>query len=825
MSGKIQQRRQQDPPTLDDLAGCKRWVTWREEPRLGGIKPTKVPFDPSNQKRKALANNSDTWGTRAEAEAALQRVVNGPIGGVGIELGDLGDGRAVGGIDLDTCRGPEGTVDPWALSLLERLGTYSEISPSQTGVKAFFTYDPAALPELQAAMAGTLGKSWKRPNGGEHPPAIELYLGGQFFTITGDRLPDFPVPLMPVPTALLLKLIHTIGPGFKGNGARQSGESGKGRSEKALAQAAVLHRQGADYDQMVAGLLAACDPEIAAWARDKGGAQSGREFRRIWEKLKAGQEAPRPNGRDHALDGAPIAWPEPLDLFADPNSEAPELRHVHIPLAINDFCFDTAARMGVDPTSVALGCIVSCASVISDEWAVQPKRHDYEWTEGPRLWGAILGNPSILKTPVIRACTRPIDRLETIAREQHGNAMRDYRQQMKAAKADKTGETPEPTHPKLDRYLVEDATVEALTEALRDDEEAKQHAPARKILCRQDEMSEFFANLDRYRGAGNGGGDRGPYLRLFNGGSNTIDRVGRGSFRIPSWSACFLGGIQPGPIQQIAKVATEDGLLQRFLFSVPGPQAPGLDRRPSPDARRQYDDLFPALAALHPARTPDGEHLQVVVFHADAHRHREAIDTTVHAMGLMPDISRQLLSAYGKWSGLFARLALTFHLIDVANARSNNMLGPVQMVIPEATAKRAADFMLEIALPHLLRAHRLMYSSAQTDHAQWIAGFILANRLDFITTRDVMRAYYALKTPEDREELAAVMTSMTLVGWLEPQASRNPVKPVSTWLVNPAVHVLFARQAKQEQARRASAKEAIAAHIAALKSRSAAPRK
>jgi hypothetical protein len=106
-------------------------------------------------------------------------------------------------------------------------------------------------------------------------------------------------------------------------------------------------------------------------------------------------------------------------------------------------------------------------------------------------------------------------------------------------------DTPEPAQPKLERYLVEGATVEAISEVLRDDNDARQRAPAGKVLARHDEMSEFFANLDRYRAGGRGGGDRGAYLRLYNGGRYVIDRIGRGSFAIPNWSACFLGGIQP----------------------------------------------------------------------------------------------------------------------------------------------------------------------------------------------------------------------------------------------------------------------------------------
>ena len=75
--------------------------------------------------------------------------------------------------------------------------------------------------------------------------------------------------------------------------------------------------------------------------------------------------------------------------------------------------------MGVDPVSVAMACLAACASVATDDWRLQPKRHDYTWTESPRLWVAIVGDPSILKTPVIAAATRPIDKLDAEARERH----------------------------------------------------------------------------------------------------------------------------------------------------------------------------------------------------------------------------------------------------------------------------------------------------------------------------------------------------------------------------------------------------------------------
>lgn len=139
------------------------------------------------------------------------------------------------------------------------------------------------------------------------------------------------------------------------------------------------------------------------------------------------------------------------------------------------------------------------------------------------------------------------------------------------------------------------------------------HQPG--ILVRQEELSEFLPNLDRYRSGGSGGGDRGAYLRLCSGGRYTVDRIQCGSFSIPNWSAKFLGGIQPGPIQRIAQNAADDGLLHRFIYVVPGPQTEGQDRQ----AVRWYEALFPALAGMRPSGSRFG------VPAAVAHAHRGAM--------------------------------------------------------------------------------------------------------------------------------------------------------------------------------------------------------
>ncbi|MBX6747299.1 MAG: hypothetical protein IRY87_35155, partial [Acetobacteraceae bacterium] len=286
-------------PTLDALATVPRWVAWQTQDRKG--KPSKVPHAPGGGLAKA--DTPATWGMRAQAEeraAALPRPYG--TGGVGIMLGDHA-GLALGGIDLDTCRDPAtGTLEPWATEVVERFGSYAEVSPSGTGVKVFFSFDGAELPALRQAMRSEHGRQFKRKTDSDHPPAIELYLGNRYFAVTGQQLDGSPAELRCVSADTLLWLIQEAGPAFTDGGhkpeaapegaggeapARRPVGAGRDRSRSAAAfrLAAQEKRRGATYEQMKAALLA--DPETAAWTREKGLAVGERELRRIWDRATA----------------------------------------------------------------------------------------------------------------------------------------------------------------------------------------------------------------------------------------------------------------------------------------------------------------------------------------------------------------------------------------------------------------------------------------------------------------------------------------------------------------------------------------------------------
>jgi len=291
------------PLALADLADVPRWVAWQTEDRKG--KFTKVPYSPSGARAKA--DKSATWGTRVQAEVRAGKLAKPHgLGGIGLELGDLGDGRIMGGIDLDTCCDSGGTIQPWAVEVIDRLASYTEVSPSGTGAKVFFLIELASLADLGGLLTPTGGRVFKQRTGGDHPLAIEVYLGGRYFALTGQHLAGTPTELRPVSCDMLRWLLEVAGPALcrRAAPAEPTDEAaadaeierqrkptakrpGKDQSRSAVAFGKVhqARRDGLTFNEMVEAL--SLDPEIAEWTEEKGKAANSRELHRIWDKAQA----------------------------------------------------------------------------------------------------------------------------------------------------------------------------------------------------------------------------------------------------------------------------------------------------------------------------------------------------------------------------------------------------------------------------------------------------------------------------------------------------------------------------------------------------------
>ena len=95
------------------------------------FKPDKTPVNPKTG-GNAQANNPATWGTFDQAVKHCEAHKDNGIVGIGYEF-SYDDPFC--GIDLDHCRDPEtGEIAAWAWEIISRFNSYTEISPSGTGV-------------------------------------------------------------------------------------------------------------------------------------------------------------------------------------------------------------------------------------------------------------------------------------------------------------------------------------------------------------------------------------------------------------------------------------------------------------------------------------------------------------------------------------------------------------------------------------------------------------------------------------------------------------------------------------------------------------------
>lgn len=150
-----------------ELAALPQWICWRLEPDPKSEKPRKVPYDPKTG-RKASSTNPQTWATLAEAEAARQKYLFTGVGFVFTEAG------GIVGVDIDHCRDENGEFNETAKSILAKYPSYTEISPSGTGLHIFY----------RGFMPAKGNKNSQS--------AVEMYAAARYFTMTCNRLDGTP---------------------------------------------------------------------------------------------------------------------------------------------------------------------------------------------------------------------------------------------------------------------------------------------------------------------------------------------------------------------------------------------------------------------------------------------------------------------------------------------------------------------------------------------------------------------------------------------------------------------------------------------------------
>ena len=161
-----------DESIPDEIRTIQNWICWREGERDG--KATKIPTKPY---RTSGDINLDVTNPdqRRDFDTAWDSFNDSRVNADGLGF-VFTDDVSIVGVDLDKCRDPDnGVIEEWAEALIDRFNSYTEVSPSGTGVHIL--------------VGGEL------PPGGNRKGRVEMYDSDRYFTVTGAHVNETPTEI------------------------------------------------------------------------------------------------------------------------------------------------------------------------------------------------------------------------------------------------------------------------------------------------------------------------------------------------------------------------------------------------------------------------------------------------------------------------------------------------------------------------------------------------------------------------------------------------------------------------------------------------------
>lgn len=413
------------------------------------------------------------------------------------------------------------------------------------------------------------------------------------------------------------------------------------------------------------------------------------------------------------------------------NTKLPRITPEMLPNSIAKWVSDVCERIESPFEIGAVTALTLIGNLIGNKVGVRPKAKD-SWTVTPNLWGMIIGNPSIKKTPVYNELYKAVSILEAKASKEFSEAYKDYELELEVYKTkskelknnkdfDGLKSLIEPIKPIAKRYTTSDGTIEAIADIISNNPNG--------LLVSRDELSGFLKMMDKQGKEG----DRAFYLEAWNGtNSFSVDRIMRGSIYIPRLTLGVLGNIQPSMIKQYVYEAVQghkaDGFLQRFQLSVfvEAIEQKLIDRYPNKQLRDSFYNMIEAIATIEDFEGTQKDDFESIPFYrfddeAQIVFNEWFLNNSKEAQNAFNEAYEGHLSKYPK---LFASLCLIFHICEPLDYsyRLNNYN------IDEQTALKVVN------LIEVLKAHsEKLYSTYEIEEAK--KDQMTDNILEFLATQ------------------------------------------------------------------------------------------
>jgi hypothetical protein len=565
-------------------------------------------------------------------------------------------------LDEDPRHGGDGSL----IALLDEAGLHETVV-SRTGgggQHALFAYPGRTVRNRTAIRQGLDF----RGDGGYIvlPPSLHAS-GGRYEWLPGHRFGEVPLAQMPE------RLLSAIGPPARDarSHAAQAGTIAAGTRNATLASlAGTMRRRGMTEAEILPALMVAndqrCEPPLEV-EEVSGIAASVARY------------APVSSEPVHGAETKPVSLSAGSRVVAPPAAAYEPFPVKQLPPGCRRFVNEAARARGLDPAYIAVPMLGALAGAIGNSRRLRVKA---SYAEPAVLWTALVARSGVGKSSPLDDLLGPLWEEDRRLAEENAAAAEDYSRALARHEADRAdfrrgrknnptlAEPLRPAPPPQRALVVEDPTVEALAERLRDN--------PRGLLLARDELSGWIGGFDAYKNAR--GADVAHYLSMHRAGPLKVDRKDRyrPTIAVQRAALSVVGTVQPRVLRRVVRGEhRENGLLARLFVAMP-PELP---------VRWTEDDVSPEAYAIYRAVVKnllnglDGEQAELKLDREARARYAAFNDEFAHEATEEDD---DLFAAMAKLRGGALRLALIIALARAAEEGRATCLPEVDVQDVEA---------------------------------------------------------------------------------------------------------------------------------------------
>lgn len=772
-----------------ELRERPQWVCWRYK-RVDGTW-TKVPVaalggirsEGEHKNKLFTAGNSAsstdpaTW-ARFDIALAYYQGHRRSIDGIGYVFAK---DDPFCGVDLDDCRDREADViKPWGQRFISLLDSYTEVSPSGTGVKVW----------CRAQKLSGWGCKKKYQDG-----EVEIYDKERFFAVTGAMLDGTLTTVEDRQQQVETVYAEAWKPSDEKPSAFNATANGSTHTEHAstddVTDERVIEKLLADpkaktlWEGSVSGHggdesaadLALCN-KLAFWG---GPDRIDRLFRRSglmrakWDEKRGAktygaltiatalkdrtdfyQWHRNGTGADTANDtvkpspASQLKWTEPVPLSAVP--DVTPFPVDILPWTMQRLVNEMATALNTPTDFTAVPMLALAGGAIGNRAVAKITRSH---NQSACLFAAVVARPGDGKSTPLKMLRRPFDAAQ-------GNYLDRWREAMTAWEG--RDDTDKGARPVLQRCVVGDTTMESLGVTLAENPYG--------VMMVRDELNALLQGMNQYKGGK--GSDRQVLLSLWGGDTVVIDRKSDKSRQgaplvVPRPFCGIVGTVQPDILEKLRgdkrDQLADDGLVDRFLFSFPVPKKAAGENwdEVSREAEAAWNRAVEHLLnkSMVEDRYGDEKDLQPqgVWLSTDARAEWQTF-TTAHAAEINGDnFPHHLFGVWSKLKGYCGRLALIVHQLREACGED------VGTEIDGGSMARAIR-LVDYFKSHARKVHIVMATDGKTGDARKLVHWLGKEKPATFAKRD---AFNALRgTWSTVEEFDPVLELVEKHGYVRP---------------------------------------------------------